>query len=136
MVGKTLYKDVCTALAILMETLNEIEENQIRGLVYIIDVAGVGLSFINILPIENWLNLAKNTEKCLAARHKGIHVVNLSPALQYVASFAVKHSNEKMRERIKFYSSFDELTIVNKSSLPKEVGGTIPLKELSGESPK
>lgn len=46
--------------------LTEVEENQILGLVYIIDVSGVPTSFIKILPIENAAKIARNSEKCAA----------------------------------------------------------------------
>lgn len=44
--------------------LSEVEENHIRGMVYIIDVSRMSRSFIKLLPIENAGKLAKNSEKC------------------------------------------------------------------------
>lgn len=39
---------------------------------------------------------------------------------------------EKLRERVKFYSNFDEIDVIEKKYLPKEYGGKVPLKEMTG----
>lgn len=130
-VGKNISQDVCTAIAHIVETISEHEENQIRGIVYIFDVSGMGLNYLNILPIESWLKLAKYTEKCLALRHKGLHIVNLPPSMQFLGTFVIKHATEKIRQRVHFHRSIDEITFIKKDSLPKEYGGTIPMKELA-----
>ena len=39
---------------------------------------------------------------------------------------------EKLRDRVKFYSTFDEIDVVEKKNLPKECGGTMELKEMTG----
>lgn len=136
-----------------MEGLNEVEEYLIRGMVYVMDVSGIGewkkikwncisknynfaylgASYLKIVPFENVLKISKNSEKCLAGRHKGFHLVNVPAALGYFLNLAIKHSTDKIRERVKIYSSFDQLDFIGKKSLPKEYGGTIPMKEMSSE---
>lgn len=116
-----------------MEGLNEIEEYLIRGMVYIFDVSGLGASYLKIIPLENVLKISKNSEKCLSGRHKGFHIVNVPSALSYIINLAIKHSTDKIKDRIKIYSSFDQLDIIDKKSLPLEYGGTIPMKEMSSE---
>lgn len=131
--GKCILKDIMTALGLLMEGLNEIEEFLIRGMVYIFDVSGLGPSYLKIIPLENVLKISKTSEKCLVGRHKGFHIVNVPTALSYILNLAIKHSAEKIRSRIKIYRSFDQLDFIDKKSLPKEYGGTIPMKEMSSE---
>lgn len=72
------------------------------------------------------------SQKTCAARHKGFHCVNVHPSLQFLANFGMKHMPDKLRERVKFYSSFDEVDVVEKKDLPKEYGGTMPIKEMIG----
>jgi hypothetical protein len=45
----------------------------------------------------------------------------------------MRHAPQKIRERIKFYSSFDELAIVDKSELPDMFGGNVPLSQFTGK---
>lgn len=61
------------------------------------------------------------------------HVVNVPSALSFITNIALKNAPEKIRKRVKFYSSFDHLTIIDKKSLPKEYGGTIPMAEMASK---
>lgn len=115
-----------------METMNEIEENQINGMVYIIDAGGVSLSHLAMVPIDQWAKVGKNTLKSVAMRHKGFHVVNISPAFSFLINVALGLLSEKLKSRFKLYKSFDELDFIDKKSLPQEYGGCVPMKELSG----
>lgn len=116
-----------------MESLSEIEEFLIRGMVYIFDVSGITASYLKITPIEDIIRISKNAEKCVVGRHKGFHIVNVPAALSYVINIAIKTAPQKIRERVKFYSSFEQLGFVDKKHLPKEYGGTIPMKEMSSK---
>lgn len=69
-VGPCILRDICTAIAIIIETLSEVEEFHIRGIVYIIDASGVSSSYLKIFPVENAMKLAKNTEKCATGSEK------------------------------------------------------------------
>lgn len=54
--------------------------------------------------------------------------------MKFIATFALKHMPDKLRERVKFYTSFDEIDMIEKKYLPKEYGGDIPLKQLTGNN--
>lgn len=47
----------------------------------------------------------------------------------------MKAVSEKMRDRVKFYKSFDDenFNVIDKKCLPKECGGTIPMQEMSSK---
>lgn len=62
--GECILKDILTAVALVLEMLTEIEEFHIKGVVYIIDVSGMSRAYIKILPIENAVKIARNSEKC------------------------------------------------------------------------
>ena len=59
----------------------------------------------------------------------------MPPVLTYLIGIAMKTVSEKIRNRIKFYKSFDDETfdVIDKKSLPKEYGGTVELKEMSSK---
>lgn len=101
---------------------------------YIIDVSGLTTSYLKIVPIEDVFKILRNAERCVTGRHKGFHVMNVPTALNYFVNIAMKGAPEKQKNRVKFYTSFDQLDIVDKKSLPKEYGGTIPMKEMAGKS--
>lgn len=73
-----------------------------------------------------------NSQKTLAARHKGFHAVNMQPALMFIAKICIKQMPQKLRDRLRFYSSFDELEVMEKEMFPIECGGETPMKELTG----
>lgn len=111
-------QDFMSAIALITDGLYEIEDFQIRGMVYVIDVAGLTPAHLRIVPIDKFIKISKNAEKCIVGRHKGFHVVNVPPALTFLINLVMQHAPQKMRERMKFYNSFDQLDIVSKQSLP------------------
>jgi hypothetical protein len=124
--------DVLLLSTLVMETLLDDEGNQIRGLNYVGDVTGVQLNHTTIFPIELMYKLGKNVEKTCAARHKAFHVVNVNPTFKFLVNFGLKHMPEKLQNRVKFYSTFDEIDAISKQNLPSEYGGTMNIKEMIG----
>jgi hypothetical protein len=131
--GKDLARDVFTLVALVMETLSEIEENQIRGIVYVFNVGGFSLKHLNVVPADEWMKVGKNGEKALAAKHVQFHLVNMSTALQFALNLAIRGMKETLQNRVNVYSSFDELDFIDKNCLPLEHGGKIPMSEMTKE---
>lgn len=125
-----LLQDGFTALKCLFESLGEREDFLIRGIVHVMDISGMTPDYVKVIPMDDGIKILKNGEKCVATRFKGIHIVNVPFGLSYIANFLLKHCPQKIRERVKLYKNFDELDIVEKKSLPKEYGGTTPMREL------
>jgi hypothetical protein len=71
-------------------------------------------------------------QKTCAARHKGFHIVNVHASVKFIANFALSHMPNKLRDRVKFYATFDEIDVIEKKNLPKEYGGDVDLKEMTG----
>lgn len=42
----------------------------------------------------------------------------------------MKHMPDKLRERVKFYNSVDELEFMEKKNLPKEYGGEMSIDDM------
>lgn len=66
-------------------------------------------------------------------RHKEIHAIKVHPSVKFAADFALGMITEKLRKRIKFYTTLDAAKTVDKSLLPKEYGGKMPMAEMIGK---
>ena len=67
-------------------------------------------------------------------RHKEVHAINVHPSLKFALDFGLSLVSEKIRNRVKIYTSFDD-AVNNKMDttlLPKEYGGSMPMKEMIG----
>lgn len=60
-------------------------------------------------------------------------MVNVHPSLKFIAKLALKHMPQKFKERVRFYSNFEELKVLENSELPVECGGSVPREELTGD---
>lgn len=143
--------DVLILMTLMFELLLEDEENQIRGVVHLADARGIRPPHFTIFSPQFQFRIGKNTEVCrasfinfmaysnlfnlqktLALRHKGFHIVNVHKSLSWISNFIVSQMSDKLKKRTHFYSSFDEFKAVERRKLPKEYGGTIPMKEMIG----
>lgn len=69
-------------------------------------------------------------------RHKEINGVNVHPSIKFALDFGMSLISEKIRKRVNIYTSLEDA--LNKkmdaSKLPKEYGGTMPMKEMIGKN--
>lgn len=68
-------------------------------------------------------------------RHKEIHAINAHPSLKFALDFGMSLISEKIKKRINIYTSLDDALnkkLMDASMLPKEYGGTMPMKEMIG----
>lgn len=73
-------------------------------------------------------------QRTVPMRHKEVHGINSHPSLKFALDFGLSLISDKIRNRIKIYTSLED-AINNKldvSMMPKEYGGTIPMKEMIG----
>lgn len=54
-------------------------------------------------------------------------------SLTFVSEFILSHMGDKLKKRAHLYGNFEEFKAVDKKKLPKEYGGTVPLKEMIGK---
>lgn len=66
-------------------------------------------------------------------RHKEINAIKMHASVKFAADFALGLVTEKMRSRIKFFTTLDSAKSIDKSLLPLEYGGTIPMAEMIGK---
>ncbi|KAI5701424.1 hypothetical protein M8J76_007220 [Diaphorina citri] len=113
------------------ETLMEDEENQVCGFVHFNDGAGVSFPHLTLFTPKEAVRIVKNGERTLPMRHKEIHIINCHPSVKYALDFGLNLVSEKIRKRIKLYSSLEEAhNHIDKSLLPKEYGGEMPMSQM------
>lgn len=65
-------------------------------------------------------------------RHKEICGINVHASVKFAVDFALSLVSEKMKSRIKLYTSIESADHIDKAMLPMEYGGTIPMAEMIG----
>ncbi|CAB0045103.1 unnamed protein product [Trichogramma brassicae] len=72
------------------------------------------------------------SQRTLPMRHKEVHAINVHPSLKFALDFGMSLISEKIRSRVTIYTSLDDAKEkgMDCSMLPKEYGGTIPMKEM------
>lgn len=126
-----MFQDIMTVFALVIEYMNEIEEFQARGVVYIIDCQFFSPSHLKLFPFDNIVKLVKNSEAIAAGRHKGFHFVNMHPLISYPLKLAFECAKPKWKERLSIYKTLDEFSAIERKFLPAEYGGEKSFKELS-----
>ncbi len=70
-------------------------------------------------------------------RHKEIKAFNVHGSVKFAVDFALGLVSEKMKNRIKIYTSVESaVKTVDISLLPKEYGGVTPMADMIGRSKK
>ncbi|KAL6442245.1 hypothetical protein ACFW04_002485 [Cataglyphis niger] len=126
--------DMCKIHAITYETLMEDEENQVRGFVHFADGAGVSFPHLTLFTPKEAVRIVKNGERTVPMRHKEVHAINSHPSLKFALDFGLSLISDKIRSRVRIYTSLEDAINhkMDVSMLPKEYGGTIPMKEMIG----
>ncbi|KAG8263329.1 hypothetical protein J6590_035167 [Homalodisca vitripennis] len=128
---KFTNSDMSKAHMITYETLLEDEECQVMGFTHVGDAKGVSAAHITLWSPIEFSNLIRWGEQSYPMRHKEIHCVHVPAALRYVYDFARSRFSNKMRSRFMIHNSIEELhQKVDPQTLPREMGGDIPMKEM------
>lgn len=70
-------------------------------------------------------------QKLLPMRHKEIHGLKVHPSIKFAVDFALSQMSEKMRKRVYLHPKVEDVTsVIDKSLLPFEYGGKIPIAEM------
>lgn len=59
---KNINHDIIRCNGIVFETLLEDEENQIRGVVHVVDGSGIGLQYVTVFSPQETYRITKNAE--------------------------------------------------------------------------
>ncbi|XP_017887877.1 alpha-tocopherol transfer protein-like [Ceratina calcarata] len=124
--------DMCRIHAITYEALMEDEESQVRGFVHFADGAGVSFPHLTLFTPKEAVRIVKNGERTIPMRHKEVNAINTHPSLKFALDFGMSLISDKIKKRVKIYTSLEDAINhkMDTSLLPKEYGGTIPMKEM------
>ncbi|XP_051161892.1 clavesin-2-like [Leptopilina boulardi] len=124
--------DMCKIHGITYESLMEDEESQVRGFVHFADGAGVSFPHLTLFTPKEAVRIVKNGERTVPMRHKEVHAINAHPSLKFALDFGMSLISEKIKSRVKIYTSLEDAknNKMDTSMLPKEYGGTMPMKEM------
>jgi len=111
------------------ETIMEDELVQVHGLVHIVDSTGIGLNYLTVFTPHEAYRIGRHLEKIVPIRQKQIHGLKVHPSLKFAVDFALSQMNDKMKKRVFLYKNIEDIS-VDKSILPLEYGGTIPMKNM------
>lgn len=128
--SKNINHDIIRYNGVIFETLLEDEENQIRGVVHVVDGSGLSLNYITVLTPQQSYRICKNGEYMVPMRHKEFHGTAPHPALKFALDFGMSLMSDKLRSRVRLYNSFDDMKSIDRSLLPAEYGGKIPMSEM------
>ncbi|XP_075228778.1 alpha-tocopherol transfer protein-like [Lycorma delicatula] len=128
---KYINADMCRIHGIVYETLMEDEENQVKGFVHFNDGVGVSFPHLTLFTPKEAVRITKNGERTLPMRHKEVHVINVHPSVKYALDFGMRLISDKIKKRVKIHSDIGEVhKYVDKTLLPKEYGGDMPMSEM------
>lgn len=64
-------------------------------------------------------------------RHKEIHGLKIHTSIKFAVDFALSQMSEKMRKRVFLHKKVEDVkNMIDKSLLPSEYGGKIPIAEM------
>lgn len=70
-------------------------------------------------------------QKILPMRHKEIHGLKIHTSIKFAVDFALSQMSEKMRKRVFLHKKVEDVkNMIDKSLLPSEYGGKIPIAEM------
>lgn len=65
-------------------------------------------------------------------RHKSIIGFKMHASIKFAADFALGLVTEKLRSRIKIFTTLDSVDCIDRKVLPQEYGGTMPMAKMIG----
>lgn len=123
--------DMAKAHFVALETLLEDPENQVLGFTHICDITGITGAHITNWNPTDFSRILNWGEQSVPARHKAVHLINVPSTVKFVLDFAKSKVSAKMKERFQVHTNIYELhKKVDKSCLPIELGGNIPMSEM------
>ncbi|XP_057333775.1 clavesin-2 [Microplitis mediator] len=119
------------AHSLVVESLLDDEENQVRGYTHVNDESGLTMGHVSAWSLTDIRNMLRCIQNSTPMRHKETHFINIPNCATKVLEFALSLLSDKLRARIMVHKSLDDLKeAVNPKILPKEYGGIVPLADM------
>lgn len=143
--------------SMVVESLMDDEENQIRGYTHLNDESGLTMSHLSAWSFTDIRNMLRCIQNSTPMRHKETHLINIPGSVAKIIEFAISLLNDKLKSRVmvnitnydsvckftyltnkifiswQIHKDMEELReAIDPEILPKEYGGEIPLSEMIG----
>ncbi|GIY33315.1 leucine--tRNA ligase [Caerostris darwini] len=124
--------DIFKSFLLTFEVLMECELNQKRGINYIFTQEGYQISHALLVGLRDLQKMVHSGEKAIPLRHKELHWMNVPKYLATLFQLLKTFLSQKLQDRIIIHHDISSLhKTFPPSMLPKEYGGTIPVKEMT-----
>ncbi|XP_066592370.1 alpha-tocopherol transfer protein-like [Prorops nasuta] len=133
-----VYNDMIKFFFLMMDLLY-LSEGTKKGLVYVADAIGVSIGHVSRTPLMSVKKMLTYVQEAAPVRLKGIHIINVSHAMELVFNMAKPFMHKNFFDLIHFHSSLESLEKagIPIEFLPNESGGKAGLlKDLANEEVK
>ncbi|XP_014241651.1 clavesin-1-like isoform X2 [Cimex lectularius] len=129
--SKYTSEDMVRMHSLVVESLLDEEENQIRGYTQIYDESGLTMAHLSIWSLIDIRNIIKCIQNSLPMRHKSTQLINLPPSAGKIFEFFTALLSDKLKKRLVVHKNLDELKKdISVDILPAEYGGKTPMAEM------
>ncbi|OWR45862.1 retinaldehyde-binding protein 1-like [Danaus plexippus] len=120
--------------SMIVELLLDEPRSQLLGYTHVNDEAGMQMPHVSLWSLNDVRIMLNCIQNSTPMRHKRTHFVNIPHYGVKIFEFAVSLLSDKLKDRVMFHRSAEELSkFVDPAILPKEYGGTVPLKDMIDE---
>ncbi|XP_049880146.1 retinaldehyde-binding protein 1-like [Pectinophora gossypiella] len=120
--------------SMIVELLLDEPRSQLLGYSHVNDEAGMQMPHVSLWSLNDVRIMLNCIQNSTPMRHKRTHFVNIPSYGIKFFEFAVSLLSDKLKDRVMFHRTSDELMKhVDPAILPKEYGGTVPLRDMIEE---
>lgn len=117
-----------------LDLIESEEISQVTGVICIVDGSHTKLSQARLFSLSEINLIYRANRSAGPLRVKHCYFINLPPFAVLIADLVAKLSNKKMKERMHFLKTVEELhAFIDPSILPQEYGGTVPMADMKKE---
>jgi hypothetical protein len=119
---------------LLFESILNEPETQICGIKYIVDFSDLPMNYLGFFSIAEYKHFLNILQNVMPARVKGIYLMNLPSFANAVLRFVIGLLTNKLRKRVHFLKSTEELkTKFDPSLIPEQYGGKVSIQEMTDQ---
>lgn len=123
--------DMARMHSLIVESLMDDPENQIRGYCHVNDESGLLMGHVSLWSLSDIKNMLGCIQNSTPIRHKATHFINVPTYAARVFEFIISCLSEKLKKRVHFHTNMINFhKVMDPKILPKEYGGEIPMAEM------
>ncbi|CAH2231873.1 jg11058 [Pararge aegeria aegeria] len=120
--------------SMIVELLLDEPRSQLLGYTHVNDEAGMQMPHVSLWSLTDVRIMLNCIQNSTPMRHKRTHFVNIPHYGVKFFEFAISLLSDKLKDRVSFHRTSEDLTkYVDPAILPKEYGGTVPLRDMIEE---